>query len=106
MKPSIRLYSALSTAFDEIVRNRKSVRVFNKTMNIDRRKVQKLLELSSYSPSSLNMQPFRVIVVSSTSGRYDIADTAMMGGNSQRVRDAPYTIIFLADKGEILSTFK
>jgi hypothetical protein len=98
--------SLLSAAFDEIVRNRKSVRVFDPNRGIEYNLVRKLLELSTLSPSSLNLQPYRVVVVSSPDMRQSLGDHAMLGGNSQRVKEAPYTIVFLADKGSTCHDFQ
>jgi nitroreductase len=55
-----------------------------------------ILQQTQTTPSSFNLQPCKVIVVRNNDGKELLAST-MLGMNAKRVRDAPATIIFLAD---------
>ena len=90
-----------AVSFDEVVRSRGFCRTFDKEKSIDPLLVENLLRLSQTAPSSFNMQPYKMILVRDPSMRESLAN-AMLGGNPQRVRDAPVTIVYLSDKGMYL----
>ena len=48
------------------------------------------------SPTPFNMQPYRVVYVDSPSVKVALSE-GMLGGNRERVRSAPATVIFAAD---------
>ena len=95
--------SEIASMFDELINSRRFSKKFDKSRSIDPELVEKLLRLSQTAPSSFNLQPFKIIVVQQESKREALADT-MLGGNHQRVRDAPLTLVYLSDRGT-LETF-
>ena len=95
--------SVVASMFDDLIKSRRFSKKFDKSRSIDPELVEKLLRLSQTAPSSFNLQPFKIIVVQQESKREALADT-MLGGNHQRVRDAPLTLVYLSDRGT-LETF-
>ena len=91
--------SATADLFDDLVRNRSFTRSFNKDKPVNQELLKKLLQLSQLAPSSFNLQPYKIILVQDAITKDALADT-MLGGNGQRVRDAPVTVVFLSDRGD------
>ena len=90
--------SQVASIFDNVIKSRRFSKKFDKSRSIDPELIEKLLRLSQTAPSSFNLQPFKIIVVQQESKREALADT-MLGGNHQRVRDAPLTLVYLSDRG-------
>ena len=84
--------------FEDIVRTRTFTRSFDRDRGIDPVLIERLLRLSQMAPSSFNLQPYKMVLVRDEAARAALADT-MLGGNGQRVLDAPLTIVYLSDKG-------
>ena len=55
--------------FSDIAFNRHSVRVFDKDYKIDRDEMLEILEEATKAPSSVNLQPWRFVVVDSDAGK-------------------------------------
>lgn len=55
------------------------------------------LDLSRRSPSAFNAQPYRLLMVTSTNAKEQVAKYCL-GRNADRVRDSDCTVLFLADK--------
>ena len=87
----------LGNAFSKISSLRSSVRRFNKSRPVSDELLRKLLELTQEAPSSFNLQPYKLIVVSSQEGKEALGQ-AMLGGNVSKVSEAPLTVVFAADK--------
>jgi len=58
--------------------------------------VDRLVKLATRSPSGMNMEPWRAVVVRSEGAKKRLA-AAMVGSNSSRVLQAPVSIVLLAD---------
>jgi nitroreductase len=97
MRRSLAVAIDLGSAFTTISSLRSSVRSFDKTRPVGKEVLRKLLELTQEAPSSFNLQPYKLIVVSSQEGK-DALGQAMLGGNVGKVSDAPLTVVFAADK--------
>jgi hypothetical protein len=103
--PSVRTLSSTSytpdnaTVFDSVVTSRSFTKSFQKDKHVDPALIEKLLRLSQLAPSSFNLQPYKMILVQQQSTKEALADT-MLGGNGQRVLEAPLTIVYLSDRGE------
>lgn len=93
-----RVFSSLAKAFEIIARSRNAERNFSE-QHIHKSTLRKLLELSQLAPSSFNMQPYKLIVVSAEQ-RLSLS-SGMLGGNADIVSKAPVSIVFLADKGKL-----
>lgn len=55
--------------FSDVVFNRRSVKVFDKNVKIDHEEMLEILRETTKAPSSINMQPWRFIVVDSDEGK-------------------------------------
>ncbi|MFO3717810.1 nitroreductase family protein [Anaerococcus sp. ENR1011] len=55
--------------FKDIVFNRHSVREFDKNYKIDREEMLQILEEATKAPSSVNLQPWRFVIVESDEGK-------------------------------------
>ena len=93
--------SATSDLFDDLVRTRSFSRSFDKDKPVNQELLKKLIQLSQTAPSSFNLQPYKIILVQDSVVKEALADT-MLGGNGQRVRDAPVTVVFLSDRGKTM----
>jgi nitroreductase len=56
----------------------------------------KVLNLTREAPSAFNLQPYKIIVVKSAEGK-EALKQAMLGGNVNKVAEAPVTVVFAAD---------
>ena len=90
--------SDIASNFENVVQSRRFCKTFDKEKTIDPALLEKMLRLSQTAPSSFNLQPYKIILVQEHSVREALAD-AMLGGNPQRVRDAPLTVVYLSHKG-------
>jgi nitroreductase / dihydropteridine reductase len=73
-----------------------AARRFDPTRDVSFEDVDRLVKLATRSPSGMNMEPWRAVVVRSKEGRQRLA-SGMVGSNSSRVLDAPVSIVLLAD---------
>lgn len=55
--------------FKDVVFNRHSVREFDKDYKIDRKEMLQILEEATQAPSSVNLQPWRFVIVESEAGK-------------------------------------
>lgn len=58
--------------FSEITFNRKSIRVYDDSVKISREEMLEMLEEATLAPSSVNMQPWRFVVVDTEAGKADL----------------------------------
>lgn len=88
----------LSDAISQVILGRKSTRAFKSGAVIPKDVIRSVLKLTQSSPSSFNLQPYKLIIVQSISARNALS-TAMLGpSNVKRVQDASLTVVFAADK--------
>lgn len=80
--------------FEEIVSNRRAVNFFNPDKPIDPSLVKKMVEMASKTPSSFNLQPWNLIVLTEKEDKLRLQKCAM---NQEKVSTAPVTMIVLAD---------
>lgn len=90
--------SSQSQAFKDIVYARHSAKEFS-DIPVPDKVTKDIMELTVASPSSFNMQPYKLILIKSTEIRNLIADEAMLGSNKRKVKSAPLTVVFVAHKG-------
>jgi nitroreductase len=67
--------------------------------DVEREKIEKLLEAASLAPSARNQQPWRFIVVQGKKNVEDVVNKAFMGMN-QIVKDAPVLILACANPSD------
>lgn len=86
-------------SFDELVEKRQFTHSFDPKRDVDDTILKDCLVLGQMAPSSFNLQPFKVLIVKSDESKAALA-AAMLGANVKRVRDAPVTLVYAADKGK------
>ena len=59
----------VSNDFSDIVYNRRSIRNFDPSVKIPREELLEILDKTVTAPSSVNMQPWRFVVVDSAEGK-------------------------------------
>ncbi|WP_251517194.1 MULTISPECIES: nitroreductase family protein [Staphylococcus] len=59
----------INNNFEDILMNRKSVKVFDEQVKIPEEEMQEMIQKATKAPSSVNMQPWRFLVVQSEEGK-------------------------------------
>ncbi|PTE38211.1 nitroreductase family protein [Staphylococcus gallinarum] len=59
----------INNHFEDVVMNRKSVKVFDETVKIPQAEMDEIIQKATKAPSSVNMQPWRFLVVESDEGK-------------------------------------
>ncbi|TGY41554.1 nitroreductase family protein [Clostridium sartagoforme] len=62
--------------FNEILRGRRSIRTYDTSVKISKEEMAEILEEATLAPSSLNMQPWRFLVIESKEGKANLAPLA------------------------------
>lgn len=79
--------------FDEIVYGRKSVKVFDESHKISHDEMLEIINKAVKAPSSVNMQPWRFVVVESEKGK-DILRSLIMFNQRQNDTSSAMIVIF------------
>lgn len=81
--------------FKEIVKERYATKQFDSEKKISEDKLNELLEIIRFSPSSFNIQPWKIIVISNQ----EIKDKLFPASyNQPQVKDCSHLLVFCADK--------
>lgn len=83
-------------SFHSLTSSRTSTPTFHPSPQIPPPTLKRILTSTQRTPTSFNLQPYAVILVSEDDQKLELAKT-MLGGNYLRVRDSCLTAIFLAD---------
>lgn len=67
--------------FNEIVTGRRSIRHYDPTVKISREEMTEILTTASLAPSSVNLQPWRFVVIDSPEGKAKLAPLAKFNQN-------------------------
>ena len=81
--------------FKEIIRGRRSIRTYDKSVKINNEVMTKILEEATLTPSSVNMQPWRFAVIESEEGKATLAPLAKF--NQTQVETASAVIAIFGD---------
>ncbi|WP_026583828.1 nitroreductase family protein [Bacillus sp. J33] len=81
--------------FKEIVTGRRSIRVYDPTVKISKEEMAEILEEAALAPSSLNMQPWRFLVIDSKEGKETLAPLAKF--NQRQVETSAAVIAVFVD---------
>ncbi len=81
--------------FKEIIKGRRSIRSYDKDIKISKEVMSKILEEATLAPSSVNMQPWRFIVIESEEGKATLAPLAKF--NQAQVETASAVIAIFGD---------
>lgn len=79
----------------ENIKNRRSINFFDKSFVISDEEINKILEISSLTPSSMNLQPWEVIVVKSSEKKAILRKCAM---GQPKVEEASAVFIIIANQ--------
>lgn len=80
--------------FIEVVRERRSVRAYDPTVQISHKEMTEILELATLAPSSSNLQPWRFLVIDKPELKNKLLPIAF---NQQQVVEASAVIAVLGD---------
>lgn len=69
------------TDFMEIVKGRRSIRNYDTSVKISKEEMTQILEEATLAPSSVNMQPWRFLVIDSEEGKATLAPLAKFNQN-------------------------
>lgn len=78
----------LTNDFKEIVTGRHSIKNYDKSVKISREEMEKILTLATLAPSSVNMQPWRFLVIESPEGKATLAPLARFNQNQVETSSA------------------
>lgn len=82
--------------FNEIVYGRRSIKEYDPTVKISREEMSEIIAQASKAPSSINMQPWRFVVIDSEQGKAQLAPLARY--NKDKVMSSSAVIAVFADR--------
>lgn len=82
--------------FNEIVNGRRSIKHYDPTVKISREEMTEILEQATKAPSSINMQPWRFVVIDSPEGKEKLAPLASF--NLDKVMSSSAVIAVFGDR--------
>lgn len=89
---------ASSTSFDEVLTSRRSIRNYDASKKISEAEVRELITATQEAPSWANQQPTKYYVAISEEKLAAVQD--MVGGNKDRIKDAPVLIVSTFERGK------
>lgn len=87
-----------SPSFDEVLTTRRSIRNYDATKKITEAEVRQLMEAVQEAPSWANQQPSKYYVAISPEKVAAVQD--MVGGNKDRIKNAPVLIVSTFERGK------
>ena len=87
-----------SPSFDEVLTSRRSVRSYDASRKITEAEVRDLIKAAQEAPSWANQQPTKYYVAISEEKLAAVQD--MVGGNKERIKDAPVLIVSTFERGK------
>lgn len=81
--------------YQQIVRGRRSIRNYDPSVKISREEMAEILEEASLAPSSVNLQPWRFVVIDTKEGKETLAPLAKF--NQRQVETSAAVIAVFAD---------
>ncbi|KUP24188.1 nitroreductase family protein [Paenibacillus sp. DMB5] len=81
--------------FNEIVYGRRSIKTYDPSVKISREEMTEILKEASTAPSSINMQPWRFLVIDSEEGKQKLAPLSRF--NKEKVLQASAVIAIFGD---------
>ena len=85
-------------SFDEVLNTRRSVRSYDASKKISETEVRELLTATQEAPSWANQQPTKYYVAISEDKVAAVQD--LVGGNKDRIKDAPVLIVSTFERGK------
>ena len=87
------------TDFMEIVKGRRSIRNYDTDVKISKEEMTQILEEATFAPSSVNMQPWRFLVIDSEEGKATLAPLAKF--NQVQVETSSAVIAVFGDMNAV-----
>lgn len=81
--------------FKDIITNRRAINFFDPEKDVDDATIRQLLEIAEKTPSSFNLQPWKLIVVRTTGEKEKLRKLAF---DQPKVTEAPVILMVLADR--------
>jgi len=81
--------------FGEIVKNRYATKKFDPDKKVSEEDLNKLLEMISFAPSSFNMQPWKIIVISNKKLKEKLSPVSF---NQPQITACSHLLVFCANK--------
>lgn len=81
--------------YNEVISSRHSVRVYDPSVKISREEMTEILEEATLAPSSVNLQPWRFLVIDSPEGKATLEELAP--GNLNQVKTSSAVIAVFGD---------
>lgn len=81
--------------FNEIVYGRRSIKTYDPSVKISREEMTEIIAEATLAPSSINMQPWRFVVIDSEEGKKALGDLAKF--NKDKVLSSSAVIAVFAD---------
>ncbi|ACB62417.1 MULTISPECIES: nitroreductase family protein [Exiguobacterium] len=88
-----------TTDFMEIVKGRRSIRNYDTNVKISKEEMTQILEEATLAPSSVNMQPWRFLVIDSAEGKATLAPLAKF--NQVQVETSSAVIAVFGDMNAV-----
>ncbi|MCK0469859.1 nitroreductase family protein [Halalkalibacter sp. APA_J-10(15)] len=88
--------------FNEIVLERRSVKVYDPEVKISREEMTEILEEASRAPSAINMQPWRFLVIDSAEGKEKLAPLASFNQTQALTSSAVIAVFYDANNIEYI----
>ncbi|WP_282155859.1 nitroreductase family protein [Cytobacillus gottheilii] len=82
-------------AFLEIMQDRRSIRTYDENVKISKEEMSEILAAATKAPSSVNLQPWRFVVIESAEAKAKLAPLAKF--NQQQVKTSSAVIAVFAD---------
>ncbi|MBO6032357.1 MAG: nitroreductase family protein [Prevotella sp.] len=90
--------SKADVSFDEVLTTRRSIRSYDASKKISEAEVRELLTATQEAPSWANQQPTKYYVAISDEKVAAVQD--MVGGNKERIKNAPVLIVSTFERGK------
>ena len=74
--------------FNQIIKGRRSIKNYDKSVKISHEEMEEILTLATLAPSSVNMQPWRFLVIESEEGKAKLAPLARFNQNQVETSSA------------------
>jgi nitroreductase len=78
----------ITNDFNQILKGRSSIKNYDKSVKISREEMTEILSLATLAPSSVNMQPWRFLVIESPEGKAKLAPLARFNQNQVETSSA------------------
>ncbi len=88
--------------FNEIVLERRSVKVYDTEVKISREEMSEILAEASRAPSAINMQPWRFLVIDTPEGKEKLAPLASFNQTQALTSSAVIAVFYDANNTEFI----